>query len=56
VQFKLRALIDSGARGEAFIHPKLLLVIKKYFQIKLLTIKHGGISVSGFNNKHTDTI
>ena len=30
--------------------------IKKYFQVQLLQIKHGGVSVSGFNNKHADTI
>jgi hypothetical protein len=56
VQFKLKALIDSGAGGEAFIHPKLLPAIKKHFQVKTLRIKHGGVSVSGFNNRHTDTI
>jgi hypothetical protein len=52
----LNALIDSGAGGEAFIHPKLLPAIKKYFQVKMLRIKHGGVSVSGFNNKHADSI
>ena len=57
IQFKLNALIDSGAGGEAFIHPKLLPAIKKYFQVQLLQINHGGVSVFGFNdNKHADTI
>ena len=57
IQFKLNALIDSGADGEAFIHPKLLPAIKKYFQVQILQIKHGGISVFGFNdNKHADII
>ena len=56
IQFKLNALIDSGAGGEAFIHPKLLPAIKKYFKVQILQIKHGGVSVSGFNNKHADII
>jgi len=56
VQFELDALIDSGAGGEAFIHPKLLPAIEKYFQVEILKIKHGGVNVSGFNNKHADTI
>ena len=55
MQFKLNGLIDSGAGGEAFIHPRLLPAIRKYFQVKVLQIKRGGVGVSGFNNKHAGT-
>jgi hypothetical protein len=56
LQFKLNGLIDSGAGGEAFIHPRLLPAIRKYFQVQVLQIKHGGVSISGFDNKHAGTI
>jgi hypothetical protein len=56
LQLKLNALIDSGAGGKAFIHPKLLPAIKRYFQVKVLKIKQGGVGVSGFNNKPASTI
>src|SRR5579871_5810698 len=51
-------MIDSGAAGEAFIHSKFLpaINIQEIFQRQLLRIKYGGVSVSGFNNKRTDTI
>lgn len=56
LQFELSALIDCGAGGEAFIHPKFLPAIEKYFQIEKLRINRGGAGVSTFNNKHGATI
>jgi hypothetical protein len=52
VQFKLNVLIDSGVGGEAFIHPKLLLAVRKYFQIKVLQIR---TAESGYPDSITNT-
>ena len=52
----LKALLNIGARGEAFIHIKLFPIIKKYFEISFLKPKEGGISISGYNNQQTGII
>jgi len=48
MQLRVDGLIDSSAAGEAFIHPRLLPAVKKFFHIKVLRIKHGSMSLSDF--------
>jgi hypothetical protein len=56
VALNIVSLLNSSAGGEAFIHYKLLPIIKQQLQLKLYKIKGQGVAVSSYNNQQTDTI